>query len=170
MTGASSKYEKMYEMWFIKFPTENISQKACSASFPRASHFWSQSWTPFRVRWRSIVTSACDLILVEAEGKRQFLVGRISEFLKTIPSKKGFVVKLPECLKNSWRKSDRCNTHWGGLIHCSHCSKCLGSCREHNWLKSLPSWSILSYRGNGQYSISNKLSSVSEGTKSIAKN
>ena len=47
--------------------------------FPRAQvpHSWSPPWTPFRGCWKSAVATACDLILVEAEGKWQFFVGSV---------------------------------------------------------------------------------------------
>ena len=43
----------------------------------RGPHSWSPTWTPFRVCWRSAAAVACDLILVEADGKCQFLAGML---------------------------------------------------------------------------------------------
>ena len=59
--------------------SKNIDLKACSASFPpehRVSHSWSPPWDLFKVCWKSAVTAACDLILVEADDKCQFLVSK----------------------------------------------------------------------------------------------
>ena len=52
--------------------------KACPAIFfpeHRVTHAWSPPWVPFRGCWRSVAIVAPNLILVEVDGKCQFVVG-----------------------------------------------------------------------------------------------
>ena len=65
----------MSELGFIKFCSENIYLKVCSASFPRAqstSLLICTLWIPFRVCCRSVTAVANDSILVEPDGKWHF--------------------------------------------------------------------------------------------------
>ena len=63
--------------WAHKIFWKYLSEGLFCQFFPkhRVPHSSSLSWTPFRVCWKSAATAVCDLILVDAEDKCQFLVG-----------------------------------------------------------------------------------------------
>ena len=64
--------------WVHRIFSWNIYLKASSNSFfpkYRVPHSWTLPWTPFRVHWRLAATVICDLVLIEADGKCQFLGG-----------------------------------------------------------------------------------------------
>ena len=72
----------MWKFEFIRSFPENIW--LCEGLFcqffqeHRVPHSWSLPGTPFRICWRSTTAMASDLILVEADGKCQVLVGSTS--------------------------------------------------------------------------------------------
>ena len=88
---------------------------ACSASFPRVQNasFLIFTLNLFQgVCWRSVVTAACELILIEVDGKCQPLVGTVStshptgkEELHFIHSFKIFVDKTSLPARLEGRKS-----------------------------------------------------------------
>ena len=60
----------------IKSAAENICLKTYPAKFfpeSRVPHFCSPPWTPFRGCWESVAAAARDLIIVDVDGKCQFV-------------------------------------------------------------------------------------------------
>ena len=102
---------RRYKNWAHKIASwKYLSEDLfCQSSSPPPScpehkvpHFGSPPWTPFRRCWKSAPIAARDLILVEADGKCQFVAGKwqthgqeIWEILMK-PSRRG------ETGKNEW--------------------------------------------------------------------
>ena len=67
---------RRYKNWAHKISSWKYL-KTCYARFPpehRVPHFYSPPWTHFRGSWKSAAAVAHDLILVETDGKCQFVV------------------------------------------------------------------------------------------------
>ena len=76
-------YEKIQKNQAQKiFSSKYLSEALFCQFFPehRLPHFWSLPWT-FRVCQKSAAAVASDLILIEADGKCQFLVGALNDLI-----------------------------------------------------------------------------------------
>ena len=92
---------RRYKNWAHKIGSWKYLSEDLSCQDPkhRVPHFCSPPWTPFRGCWRSAATVAHDLILVEVDGKRQFVADRGNLLGMQIP---GFYLRPAESEILGW--------------------------------------------------------------------